>query len=182
MAFVAAVACAVACASAARVAPTAVVDPVSTPYDAATASDAAVAVDAAPRTNPEVAWLTAHLADTPDPSHVGESDAVRRLATMGSEGILAVAEVFRVGDARRVPFARRVLERVALRRCHYDAARAALTIRRIEYADPQATVAADAGIAWRERDQWPEAHVETLRQWALSGAACAQVGTMPATR
>lgn len=120
----------------------------------------------------ETAWLTAHLADGPDRANPRESDAVRRLSQLGPEGVLAVAEVFRVRDTRRMPFARRVVERVALRRCLRDRDRAAWVIAHIEREEGPAAVG-DAGIIWETSDDaWTGPRVERLRAWAQRGVPC----------
>lgn len=120
----------------------------------------------------ETAWLVAHVADEPERANPRDSDAVRRLVALGAPGVVAVAEVFRVGDARRLPFARRVVERVATRRCLRDAARAAWVIARVEHGTaPEAL--GDAGIVWQGRDdRWSQEAVERLRAWGRDGAPC----------
>lgn len=132
--------------------------------------DAAVVTPAAMASS-ETAWLTAHLADDPDATHPGESDAVRRLAQGGGAGVRAVAEVFRVGDARRSPFARRVLERVASRQCHRDRAAVARQMRALVYGEP--TRDPDAGSAWPADDaRWSVDAVDRVRSWGERGAPC----------
>lgn len=131
--------------------------------DASTVSEASVA-------SSETAWLTAHLADDPDPAHPGESDAVRRLAQQGGVGVRAAAEVFRVGDARRAPFARRVLERVARRQCRRDTAATARQLRALVYGEG---VVLDGGAPWPADDaRWPVDAVERVRAWGDRGAPC----------
>lgn len=121
----------------------------------------------------ETAWLLAHLADEPDPTHVGESDAVRRLAARGAPGALAVAEVFRVGDERRLPYARRVVERVAGRRCLHDRARTARVVAWLCVGGAPPALDPDAGVAWTGGDgRWPNDSVDRLRAWATAGAPC----------
>ncbi len=121
----------------------------------------------------ETAWLLAHLADEPDPTHVGESDAVRRLASRGAPGALAVAEVFRVGDERRLPYARRVVERVAGRRCLHDRARTARVVAWLCAGGVPPALDADAGVAWTGGEgRWPNDSVDRLRAWAMAGAPC----------
>ena len=120
----------------------------------------------------EIAWLVAHLADNAERAHPGDSDAARRLAQMGPEGVRAVAEVFRVGDTARIPFARRVIERVVARRCQHDRARSAWVIRRLETGTTGA-VDADAGVSWaRGEARWPGEAVERVRRWADEGVPC----------
>lgn len=120
----------------------------------------------------ETAWLVAHLADEPERANPRDSDAVRRLVALGGRGVVAVAEVFRVGDARRMPFARRVVERVATRRCLRDVERAAWVIARVERAEGPGALG-DAGIVWQARDdRWPTEAVERLRAWGRDGAPC----------
>lgn len=139
------------------------------------ASDAALFHDVAIEArvaSAETAWLTAHLADSPDRANPRDSDAVRRLAQLGPDGVLAVAEVLRVRDTRRMPFARRVIERVAVRRCLRDHDRAAWVIASLERAERPATLG-DAGIVWQVSDDaWSTDAVERVRAWARRGAPC----------
>lgn len=153
----------------------------STAMDGGTApgADGASEVDAgasegAPRrrSSPEVAWLVAHMADEPDPARHGDSDAVRRLAGYGPEGVRAAVEVFRVGDARRVPFARRVLEHAALRSCRGDRGRAGARVNWM-VSGTLGVAAADAGIAWGDLlVRWPEARIVRVQSWADAGLPC----------
>lgn len=115
----------------------------------------------------ELRWLAAHLADDPDPSRSGESPAVRRLVSYGAPGARVVAEVFRVGDERRAPYARSVIERVMRAHCRRDAARVARTRRWLFAAAADASVA-----AWPEGSRWPLERVERLRSWAERDAPC----------
>jgi hypothetical protein len=123
----------------------------------------------------EVAWLVAHLAEEPDRANPRESDAVRRLARAGPAGVHAVAEVLRAGDALRAPFARRVLERVALERCRRDLSRAAARLARLQR--PDAGVASDAGFVWWSADdaRWASEAVERIHAWASAGLPCEDV-------
>ena len=115
----------------------------------------------------ELRWLAAHLADDADPSHAGESPAVRRLVSYGAAGARVVAEVFRVGDERRAPYARSVIERVMRAHCRRDPAGVARTRRWLFAA------AADASVAtWPEGSRWPLERVERLRSWAERDAPC----------
>lgn len=121
----------------------------------------------------ETAWLVAHLAEGADPTHRGESDSVRRLAARGPAGVLAVAEVFRVGDGERLPYARRVVERVAGRRCLHDRARTARVVSWLCSGGAPPALDPDAGVAWSGGDgRWPNASVDRLRGWAQAGAPC----------
>ena len=115
----------------------------------------------------ELRWLSAHLADDADPSHAGDSPAVRRLVSYGAAGARVVAEVFRAGDDRRAPYARSVIERVMRAHCRRDDARVARTRRWLFAA------AADASVAnWPEGSRWPLERVERLRSWADRDAPC----------
>jgi len=162
---------ALACSAASRVAePPQVPTATSDAGDDAGSLDASVAARVA---DAETAWLVAHLADTPDVAHLGESDAVRRLAQRGAPGALAVAEVFRVGDERRLPFARRVVERVAARRCLHDRARTARVVAWLCHGGAPPALDADAGVQWSGGDgRWSNAAVDRLRAWASDGASC----------
>lgn len=137
--------------------------------------DAAMFVDApldARLARAETAWLASHLGDPADRANPRENDAVRRLSQLGGEGVIAVAEVFRVRDTRRLPFARRVIERVALRRCLYDHDRSAWVIARLERGAAPVALG-DAGIAWQIADDaWTGEAVERLRAWGRDGAPC----------
>jgi hypothetical protein len=136
------------------------------PASIALRSDAGIA-------SAELAWLVAHLADEPDRSHQGDSDAVRRLVRAGPPGVHAVAEVLRAGDARRAPFARRVLERVALERCRRDLPRAATRLAELQRPDAGAR-APDAGFVWWGADdaRWPSEAVDRVHAWAAAGLPC----------
>lgn len=144
--------------------------PDSASVDAASAPsvDGGPEVDAglARRSNPEVAWLVAHLADDPIPTRPTESVAGRRLISFGAEAVVPVVEVFRVADLRRVPFARRVIASVVLRQCGGDAARAHQRIA--SWSAPY-----DGGTGLESLGtRWPAETVERLRAWALRGAPC----------
>jgi len=141
--------------------------------DAGSAMDAAVEdTGRLVRSSPEVAWLVAHLADDPNPARLGDSDAMRRLVARGAEGVSAAVEVFRVGDATRVPYARRVLEGVALRHCRGDHGRAAARVRWI-ISGALTPSGPDAGIAWSDLlVRWPAERIARVQQWAAAGAPC----------
>jgi len=173
---------ALACSAAARVAePPLMAGATSDAGEVDGLRDASVAARVA---DAETAWLVAHLADAPDTAHYGESDAVRRLAQRGAPGALAVAEVFRVGDERRLPFARRVVERVAGRRCLHDRARTARVVAWLCTGGAPPALDADAGVQWSGGDgRWSNAAVDRLRLWASDGASCdlspGDAGTAP---
>lgn len=119
----------------------------------------------------ELSWLVAHLADDPSPAHTGESDNVMRLSARGAEGARAAAEVFRVGDANRAPFARRVIERVAARQCRRDRGAALELVVWIQRPEQHAD--RDAGFAWLGDDpHWPAERLARLIDWADRGAPC----------
>ena len=122
----------------------------------------------------ETAWLVTHLADDPDPARGGESDAARRLARRGAEGVRAVVEVFRVGDPRRTPFARRVIETVALQRCHHDRLRAARLVAGLQSGPDAGAVAADAGFLWSGGDdtRWPAEALGRVFRWVDAAMPC----------
>lgn len=143
----------------------------------APAGPTVAAVEAEPRTTDrdaaagirdgELRWLAAHLADDADPTHAGESPAVRRLVSYGAAGARVVAEVFRAGDERRAPYARAVIERVMRAHCRRDDGRVARTRRWLFAAAADASVA-----AWPEGSRWPLERVERLRSWAERDAPC----------
>jgi len=131
------------------------------------------AVDDAGITAREIAWLVAHLGDDADTSNTRENESVRRLSAMGDEALRATAEVFRVGDARRMPFARRVFERALARRCRRDEARVTRTLRALQGLD----ASPDAGEVerWvRRGDRWSTEGMARVRAWIDAGATCAE--------
>ncbi|MFO0629869.1 MAG: hypothetical protein U0325_30145 [Polyangiales bacterium] len=119
----------------------------------------------------ELAWLVAHLADDPDPANPRETEAVRRLAARGAPALRGVVEVFRVGDARRAPFARRTFERYLRRVCDHNDARVTRTL-----AEAQGR-AWDGGATtrWPEGDApWSQSAMERMYGWIDGGARCAE--------
>lgn len=136
-------------------------------------ADAAVPVDAALAAR-ETAWLVAHLADDPDPANPRESDAVRRLSALGENGLRAAVEVFRVGDERRVPFARRVFERVIERRCRHAPTRVLRTLRAMQGEGTSDDGGESPRWLERSRGRWSNEAVERARAWIDAGARCAE--------
>lgn len=119
----------------------------------------------------EIAWLVAHLADDPDPASPRETDAVRRLAQMGPEGLRAAVEVFRVGDARRIPFARRVFERFLRAPCGRDEERITRSLRALQGLDARPD--GGLGARWSERsDAWSHEAMTRATGWIDAGARC----------
>ncbi|MEZ4390721.1 MAG: hypothetical protein R3A48_06455 [Polyangiales bacterium] len=119
----------------------------------------------------EVAWLVAHLADDPDPASPRETEAVRRLSARGAEGLRAAVEVFRVGDARRLPFARRVFERHLRRVCGRDEERITRALRVFQGLD--ASPDGGLGARWIERSGgWSHAAMRVALAWIDGGAGC----------
>jgi hypothetical protein len=119
----------------------------------------------------ELAWLVAHLADEPDPANPRETEAVRRLAARGAPALRGVVEVFRVGDARRAPFARRTFERYLRRVCEHNDARVTRTL-----AEAQGR-SWDGGATarWPEGDApWSQTAMERMYGWIDGGARCAE--------
>lgn len=140
--------------------------PAPEPGDAAVAEDAGIAAR-------ELAWLVAHLADDPDVTHARENESVRRLSAMGPEALRATAEVFRVHDERRIPFARRVFERALARRCRQDQARVTRTLRALQGVE----TGPDAGDVPRWVDRagpWSNEVMEGVYAWVGAGARCAE--------
>ncbi len=152
------------------------VRPVADPGPRAEPSDpdASVDIDLSVRMRErERAWLVAHLADDPDTSRAGESDAVRRLAAEGGDGVAVVAEVFRVGDEERLPFARRVVERVALARCRRDRARAGRVVAALQRGPSSSEARSVSNVVWFDGPaRWPLEAVERVRAWGRAGAPC----------
>lgn len=143
------------------------------PAYAPTADPGDAAVEDAGLSAREIAWLVAHLGDDPDVTHARENESVRRLSSMGAEALRATAEVFRVGDARRIPFARRVFERVVSRRCRQDPARITRTLRALQGV----ATAPDAGEVprWIDRSGgWSTEAMEGARAWIDGGMRCAE--------
>ena len=137
---------------------------------AVTTSDAGVEEDSGLVAR-ELAWLVAHLADEPDPANPRETEAVRRLASRGAPALRGVVEVFRVGDARRLPFARRTFERYLRRVCDHNEARVTRTL-----AEAQGR-AWDGGATtrWPEGDApWSQSAMERMYGWIDGGARCAE--------
>lgn len=126
----------------------------------------------------ERSWLVAHIADDPDRSHAGESPNVRSLAALGAEGIRSVSALFARGEGSRVPFARRVVERVAQRACReYGFVYTQRLIAWLEAGTIPANLVTDAAVlAWsREVDErWPREAVTRLDRWADAGVPCFQ--------
>lgn len=119
----------------------------------------------------EIAWLVAHLADDPDPASPRETDAVRRLSARGTDGLRATVEVFRVGDARRIPFARRVFERHLRRVCGRDEERITRALRVFQGVD--ASPDGGLGARWIERSGgWSHAAMQVALAWIDGGAGC----------
>lgn len=119
----------------------------------------------------ELAWLVAHLADEPDPANPRETEAVRRLASRGAPALRGVVEVFRVGDARRAPFARRTFERYLRRVCAFNETRVTRTL-----AEAQGR-AWDGGATtrWPEGEApWSQSAMERMYGWIDGGARCAE--------
>ena len=113
----------------------------------------------------------AHLADEPDPANPRETEAVRRLASRGAPALRGVVEVFRVGDTRRAPFARRTFERYLRRVCAFNETRVTRTL-----AEAQGR-AWDGGATtrWPEGDApWSQSAMERMYGWIDGGARCAE--------
>lgn len=146
------------------------------------ASVAVVRADAAVGSG-ERAWLVAHISDDPDRSHVGESPNVRSLAALGADGVHAVAALFARGEGNRVPFARRVIERVAQRACReYGFTYTQRLIAWLEAGTIPRNLVTDAAVlGWtREVDErWPREAITRLDRWADAGVPCFQ--SRPAT-
>ncbi len=152
------------CASAAR----APASPASWSVGPGDADAAVIAVDATAAVyDGELRWLSSHLADDPDPTHPGDSPAVRRLAAYGAAGVRVVVEVFRVGDDHRGPFARGVVERVLRAHCRRDEGRIGRTRRWLFAPDADASTA-----LWPLGYRWPLDRVERIRGWAEHDAPC----------
>ncbi len=125
----------------------------------------------------ELAWLVMHVADTPDRLRADDSDNARQLATRGADGVLAVTQVFRRGDAARLPFARRVLERNVVRVCRShdpDAAQQLSTWLELgELGESDRTPGAGAVLWTRPADMaWPTDAVQRIEAWARAGLPC----------
>jgi hypothetical protein len=100
-----------------------------------------------------------------------EDNGVERVFGDGPREFRVV--VFRVGDERRLPYARRVVERVAGRRCLHDRARTARVVAWLCVGGVPPALDPDAGVAWTGGDgRWPNDSVDRLRAWATAGAPC----------
>ncbi len=129
----------------------------------------------------ELAWLVTHIEEGAETAGPAGPPNVRALAGYGADGVRAVIPLFRAGDARRVPHARGVLQRVAQRACRGTADTQAPR-RLIAWIETgSAVIAAPAQGAsapswpWARGPEfaWPSSGVERMRQWAAQGLFCA---------
>lgn len=138
-------------------------------------SDVAVAADAG-IDSAELAWLVAHIGNDPDRANSADGPNVRALAARGAAGVRAVVQIFRHADAGRVPFARRVFERVALESCRRAGREAALRlVLWLELGRLPEGVLSDAGFfTWTRADDemWPREAVARVMAWADAGLPC----------
>jgi hypothetical protein len=134
----------------------------------------------------EIAWLVTHIDDNADRAGPAGPPNIRALASYQAEGVRAVIPLFRVGDARRVPHARRVIELLAQRACRGTAD--ALAPRRlvawIESGSPELprpAQVADAGppsaqLPWpwarAVEAPWPREGLDRMQQWADRALFC----------
>jgi hypothetical protein len=140
-----------------------------------------VTADAGPR-SAELAWLVTRIDENADTAGPAGAPNVRALASYGSDGVRALVAVFRAGDARRGPHARRAIELVAQRACRGTADR--LAPRRIvAWLETGSTSLArqDAGDgAWpwarAAEARWPVEAVDRMRAWADQGIPCEPEG------
>lgn len=126
-------------------------------------------------TSAELAWLVAHIADTPDRLRSDDSDNVRQIAAHGAEGVRAVVQVFARGDGLRTPFARRVIERTIMRTCRRrDRSDAQSLGAWIELGEDFPPVPPDGLMHWtRPADApWPPDAVRRLVTWIDTGMPC----------
>lgn len=134
----------------------------------------------------EIAWLVTHIDDNADRAGPAGPPNIRALASYQAAGVRAVIPLFRVGDARRVPHARRVIELVAQRACRGTADPFAprRLVAWIESGSPElptAAPAADAGppsaqLPWpwarAAEVPWPREGLERMQQWADRALFC----------
>jgi hypothetical protein len=137
------------------------------------ARDGGVTAGAGP-VSAELAWLVSHIADTPDRLRSDDSDNARQLAARGADGIRAVAAVFARGDALRLPFARRVVERNVTRACgprEHQAAQELVTWIELGGVTPGAP---DGVIRWNRTGDapWSAAALARLDEWVARGMPC----------
>jgi hypothetical protein len=127
----------------------------------------------------ELAWLVTRIDEDADRAGPAGPHNVRALAAYGVDGVRALVPVLRAGDARRGPYAHRVLELAAMRACRSTAE--PLAPRRLVawLASGSALLgAADAGAAlpwpWaRPPEQpWTAEALERLRRWTEGGLRC----------
>jgi hypothetical protein len=122
----------------------------------------------------ELSWLVAHIADTRDRLRADDSDNARQLAARGADGVRAVVSVFARGDALRLPFARRVVERNVIRVCGTeDRAAAQELIMWIELGGGTPS-APEGPIRWSRTGDtpWSPAALGRLEDWIAGGMPC----------
>ncbi len=128
----------------------------------------------------ELAWLVAHIGDTPDRLRSDDSDNVRQIAARGADGVRAVVNVFERVDSARIPFARRVVERNILRVCHRrDREDAQMLASWIELGDEAPAAIPDGTMHWNRSGEtaWPREAITRLGQWIDAGLPCRPLGT-----
>lgn len=138
-----------------------------------------VTEDAGPR-SAEIAWLVSHLDEGVESAGPVGAPNVRALAGYGAEGVRAVIPLFRSGDARRVPHARKVIEMVARRACRGTSD--VLAPRRLVawlesgvavVADPRAGTSAPSWPWTRAPEAaWPQEGLDRIRAWSDRALFC----------
>ncbi len=144
----------------------------------------AVSADAGTRAA-ELAWLVTRIADGIENAGPAGPANVRALASYGGEGVMALVSLFAAGDARRVPAARRVIERVAVQGCRAQsdprAPRRVVAWLETGVAELPPTPAGGHALSWPwargPEFPWLPSALERLRGWARRGAPCIPRGT-----
>ncbi|MBL8684279.1 MAG: hypothetical protein JNK05_34210 [Myxococcales bacterium] len=147
----------------------------SNPFEWSNDGGPMVTADAGPRAA-ELAWLVTRIDENADTAGPAGPPNVRALASYGADGVRVLVSVFRSGDARRAPHARRVIELVAQRSCRVTADRMAPR-RLIAWIESGSTSLSQwDGGAWpwsrSLESSWPGDAAERLRAWADRGAPC----------
>ncbi len=133
----------------------------------------------------ELAWLVTRIDEGADSAGPAGPPNVRALVGYGPDGARALVPLFRAGDARRVPFARKVIEGLARRACR--AVSDPLAPRRV-VAWIESGVAELAPATpnsdpltwpWARGPQYPwlPSSLARLRAWADQGLPCVSRGT-----
>lgn len=137
----------------------------------------AVSADAGPLGG-ELAWLVTHIDDGAENAGPAGPSSVRALISRREAGVQALLPLFSGGDARRVPWARVVVQENLVRNCRAygggDEAR-----RMVRWLETGSTTGAiDPRARWRwpwmrgPEFSWSPLAMGRLRTWVASGLSC----------